>query len=82
MPKERYDVLALLLESFMSSPRPISCKFNKGFAMAKIILLVSLSIASLFHGYFLMSHDGSLLGFELVGLLIAFACSMVMLGNS
>jgi len=58
----------------MSLARPVSCKFNKGFAMAKIILLVFLSVASLFHSYFLISHDGSLL--------VAFACSMVMLADN
>jgi len=47
--------------------------------MTKIILIVSLVIAATLHVYFIFIDDGGVLVYELVGLLMAFTCSMLLL---
>ncbi|MEQ1721313.1 MAG: hypothetical protein ABL887_09425 [Nitrosomonas sp.] len=47
--------------------------------MTKKILIASLLIAIAFHAYYLFTGDGGILVFELIGLLVAFTCSMLLL---
>ncbi|MFZ1851063.1 MAG: hypothetical protein WAU15_02320 [Nitrosomonas sp.] len=47
--------------------------------MTKIILIVSLVIAAMLQVYFIFTDNGGVLAYELVGLLIAFTCSMMLL---
>lgn len=47
--------------------------------MTKIVLIVSLVITAILHVYFIFTDDGDVLDYELVGLLIAFTCSMLLL---
>ena len=52
---------------------------SKGICMTKKILIVSLLIAIAFHAYYSFTGDGGVLAFELIGLLVAFTCSMLLL---
>lgn len=53
---------------------------SKGyFCMTKKILIVSLLIAIAFHAYYFFTDDDRVLAFELIGLLVAFTCSMLLL---
>jgi len=47
--------------------------------MIKKILIVSLLIAIAFHAYYSFTGDGGVLVFELICLLVAFTCSMLLL---
>lgn len=47
--------------------------------MTKNILIVSLVIATILHIVFIVTGNDGVLAYELVGLLIAFTCSMLLL---
>ena len=75
--KERCDGFALF--SIIRTLKEVSRQHWQGVTMTKIILIVSLVIAAMLQVYFIFTDNGGVLAYELVGLLIAFTCSMMLL---
>lgn len=49
--------------------------------MKKILMIGSLVFSLLLYGSFLLTGDGAVLAFVLLGLLISFTCAMLFLAN-
>jgi len=54
--------------------------YQKGcFDMIKIIVIVSLLFSLILYAYFVVTGEGIVLAFVLLGLLVSFTCAMMML---